>query len=103
MQLTISELLKLLKKDDINSDALYKLHVHPEIKDNLNKVITILLRAYFGIQGEDTIIWWMFDSNPKIIYDSTTNETLYDLTTEEELYKYLCELSNIKNNSSTIN
>lgn len=47
-----------------------------------------IMSSSFGEDGLDTILWWMFDSAEKKIYD---NGDVINVEKIEDLYKYLSE------------
>jgi hypothetical protein len=54
--------------------------------------IFILLESYFGIDGKETIEWWLYDPSDKVIMYKNEHDidiVLYDLTNIEDLYAYL--------------
>ena len=97
------KIIGLLKEDDENTQALYKLGIECyDMKENLNSVITILLENYFTIEGEDYISWWLYEKVEKKIYDFKGN-VLNDLTKIEDLYDYVMELKNNPTKNTKIN
>jgi hypothetical protein len=97
---TFKKMIEHLKKDSFESQKLYELHIHPEIKDELNFVVSILIEEYFGEEATDVLYWWLYEEGDKKIYNK--DKTVFrDLEKIEDLYEYICILSENKSKNST--
>ena len=95
------EMVKLLREDDADSEEQGRLYIQPEMKDKLNKVISILLESHFGEEGEEMISWWLYEKVKKYIYNNE-GEKIKDLTTIEALYEYLNEIKIIPDTKNKV-
>jgi len=97
---TFKKMIEHLKKDDFESNQLYSLHIRPEIKDELNSVVSILIEECFGEEATDVLYWWLYEEVDKKIYNK--DETVFrDLEKIEDLYEYIFILSKNKSKNST--
>lgn len=82
--------LQLIAKRD---RAIYKLGLDlSNVTDDYSQVITIILKAHYGEQGEDIISWWLYEDVEKHLYDSVSGKIINDLTLIKDLWKYCEEL-----------
>lgn len=57
--------------------------------EDYHNVVNLLLKSYYGKEGEDIIGWWLYEDVEKNIYDSETGEVIANLTTIESLWEYV--------------
>ena len=83
------KIVLLLKKDLERESKLYKLGIDVfNFNDELQQVISILLKSHYSKDGEDLFSWWMYEDVDKMLYDNDGN-IVNDLTKCEDLWKYL--------------
>lgn len=83
----------LISKIQQNSDDVSYLYPKIDVTnftDGFDQVITILLKCYYGDEGEDWISWFLYERDPErglLAYDKNGNEICSSV---EELWK-TCE------------
>lgn len=87
-----NQVIELLKKEDEKLHTLYKLDIDLyNFCDNMQKIITMLLRSHYSFIGEDIISWWLYEDTEKILYNKD-GDVVDDLTSIEDLWKYVEDL-----------
>ena len=87
-------LLKLQLASKKNTEF-YKLGLDiTEITDDLHHIITTVLRAHYGVAGEDMINWWLYEDVDKYLYKK--EKIVNDLTLMIDLWKYVEKLRKSK-------
>jgi len=86
------EFVLLLKKDSERDNKLYKLGFDIiNLKDELQGVITILLKAHYSEDGYEMISWWIWEDSEKFLYNEAGEKT-NDLTEIEAIWKHVEEI-----------
>lgn len=82
------EIISLIKKNSVKIDKIYKLGLDIiNFQDDLNQVITILLKSHYSKIGEEVISYWLWEDLVEL-FDNDGNKT-HDLTSIEDLWKYV--------------
>jgi hypothetical protein len=87
---TFQVLLAQIVENDETVNTLYPKIDITNVTDGYSKAITILLKSYYGEQGEDWISWFLYERDPErdlLAYDKDGNEIC---KTVEELWQ-ICE------------
>lgn len=79
------EIIETIKAQSEKSHELYKLGVDLiEFTEPYDKIWSLLLKAYYGSDGEDWISWFLFDrdslsGDPNQAWDENGNPICYDI------------------------
>lgn len=87
---TFKKLIEQIKENEETLNYLYPKVDLINFADGYNGVITILLKCYYGEEGEDWISWYLYERDPErglLAHDKDGNEICSSL---EELWK-TCE------------
>jgi len=67
-------ILDQLKEQEIKNQKLYELDIDiTNFLDSHHKVITTLLKVYYGEEGEDWLSWYLYERDPEGSLDQATD------------------------------
>lgn len=90
---TFQHLIEKIQETQAKSNSIYSLGVDlSSLEDNYHHIITLMLRVYYGSEGEDWISWFLYEKS----YDSSLDarneegeEICYDVPS---LWKHVEEI-----------